>query len=197
MLVQRLEAAERFIDAAALVCEEAQRIGARGTWIGVRFERGPFAIVVESHGFAGAPAELTFPLVGKDGAFGEIAWRTDEPPPRELERELMLLATQLAVWCTRRGVQAMPRRRMAGALGPRQLQIARLASRGVSNAAISNELAISVNTVKARLKEVFERLGVKNRTELAHAMLRRAPLDGIAPGITRLSNLTVRCAADM
>ncbi|HTR50262.1 MAG TPA: helix-turn-helix transcriptional regulator [Kofleriaceae bacterium] len=196
MFARRVEAAERFIDAAAIVCDEAKRLGARGTWIGLRFVHGSIALAVASPDFA-EPADLTVPLVGNDGELGAIAWTIAEPPSRALERALMLVATQLAVWCTRRGVGAVPRRRPGGALGPRQLQVARLAARGQSNAAIGKELAISINTVKARLKEVFERLGVRNRTELAHAMLRRAPLDGIAPGITRLSTVTVIRAHDM
>jgi DNA-binding NarL/FixJ family response regulator len=37
-------------------------------------------------------------------------------------------------------------------------------------AEIAEALAISINTVKARLKESFERLGVDNRTELANVL---------------------------
>ncbi len=55
-------------------------------------------------------------------------------------------------------------------LGPRQRQIAELAALGQTNDEIARALAISVNTVKARLKEVFERLDVRNRTELALEM---------------------------
>ena len=80
-------------------------------------------------------------------------------------RDLMVIATRLSVWCTERGVTRPDLRRVR--LTPRQLSIARLAARGETNAEIAAHLGISVNTVKARLKEVFERLDVCNRTELA------------------------------
>jgi DNA-binding NarL/FixJ family response regulator len=56
-------------------------------------------------------------------------------------------------------------------LGRRQREIAELAARGYRNKEIATQLGISINTVKARLKEVFEVLWVRNRTELAHALL--------------------------
>jgi len=60
-------------------------------------------------------------------------------------------------------------------LTPRQQQIAELAALGQTNEEIAETLAISVNTVKSRLKEVFERLDVRNRTELANVMYRPRP----------------------
>ncbi len=56
------------------------------------------------------------------------------------------------------------------ALTPRQSEIAQLAALGHTNAEIAAALGISINTVKARLKEVFERLDVCNRTELANVL---------------------------
>lgn len=71
------------------------------------------------------------------------------------------------VWWTNRGIDGAAEK---DALTPRQLEIAQLATIGRSNAAIARALGISINTVKARLKEVFERLRVDNRTELANAL---------------------------
>jgi DNA-binding NarL/FixJ family response regulator len=56
-------------------------------------------------------------------------------------------------------------------LGRRQREVAELAALGYRNAEIAAELGISINTVKARLKEVFEAFAVRNRTELAHVLL--------------------------
>lgn len=58
-------------------------------------------------------------------------------------------------------------RRSRAELGPRQRDVAQLAVRGLTNREIGELLGISINTVKARLKEVFHRLDVTNRTELA------------------------------
>ncbi|HEY1557355.1 MAG TPA: helix-turn-helix transcriptional regulator [Kofleriaceae bacterium] len=193
---------ERFVDIAALACAESARLGTRSTWIALRFADRGFAVSIDDareladterlRRLDREPQGLVAPLVGRDGTLGAIAWQTSEPPPRELERELMLVATRLALWCAVHGIASVPR---IHALGPSQHRIAELAARGFSNAAIGAALAISINTVKARLKEVFERLAVHNRTELAHTMLRRMPLDGIAPGITRLSSAWITRAA--
>jgi DNA-binding NarL/FixJ family response regulator len=78
-----------------------------------------------------------------------------------------------------------------GAPGPPQVGVAELAARGHTNAEIAGEIGISVNTVKARLKQVFERLDVANRTELVHVLRRMAPLRGVKPGITRLGSVTI------
>jgi DNA-binding NarL/FixJ family response regulator len=61
-------------------------------------------------------------------------------------------------------------RRPRGELGPRQRDVAQLAVRGLTNKEIGELLGISINTVKARLKEVFHRLEVTNRTELAFVL---------------------------
>jgi DNA-binding NarL/FixJ family response regulator len=49
----------------------------------------------------------------------------------------------------------------------RELEVLRLAARGVSNPKISARLQISVNTVKAHIKSIFEKLNLENRTQLA------------------------------
>jgi DNA-binding CsgD family transcriptional regulator len=198
MFAARLHATERFVDAAVLACAESARLGARSTWIALRFEDRGFALSIDDardlddaerlRRLEREPSGLVAPLLG----LGAIAWQTIDRPLRELERELLLVATQLALWCTVHGLATVPRTR---ALGPSQHRIAQLAACGLTNSAIGHALAISVNTVKARLKEVFERLAVRNRAELAHAMQRRAPLDGIAHGITRLPTVTVSRAS--
>jgi DNA-binding CsgD family transcriptional regulator len=61
-------------------------------------------------------------------------------------------------------------------LGPREVQVARLASRGLRNAEIAAILGTSAETVKRQLRSVFAKVQVSNRTELA--MLWTGPLDG-------------------
>lgn len=52
-------------------------------------------------------------------------------------------------------------------LAPRQAEIAQLACAGSSNQEIADKLGIQVGVVKNRLREVFEKLGVWSRLELA------------------------------
>ena len=71
------------------------------------------------------------------------------------------------------GIGAVPKRPADMQLGPRQHQIAELAAHGHTNDEIATMLGISVNTVKGRLKEVFEILEVRNRTELVLKAIQR------------------------
>lgn len=52
-------------------------------------------------------------------------------------------------------------------LSRRELDVARLAAAGLSNAAIAQRLVVSVRTVESHLYQVFAKLGVQRRTELA------------------------------
>jgi DNA-binding CsgD family transcriptional regulator len=51
------------------------------------------------------------------------------------------------------------------------LQVARRAADGLSCRQIAAELAVSVNTVKFHLKNVYLALGVHGRAELVHALV--------------------------
>jgi two-component system, NarL family, nitrate/nitrite response regulator NarP len=55
----------------------------------------------------------------------------------------------------------------------RERQIAEAASRGLLNKQIANELHVTEATVKFHLTNVFEKLGVTNRTQLVALMLER------------------------
>ena len=52
-----------------------------------------------------------------------------------------------------------------GELRPPQLDVLRLASRGMSNKEIADVLFISVRTVQNRFVSIFQKLGVRSRTE--------------------------------
>ncbi len=62
----------------------------------------------------------------------------------------------------------------------REIEVLRLVAGGASNAQIATELHVTVNTVKAHLKRILEKLEVQNRTQaVAHAMRRGLfPEDG-------------------
>jgi len=50
-------------------------------------------------------------------------------------------------------------------LHQRQLEVLRLAARGLSNKEIARELAVSERTIQSHLSNIFEKLGVNSRTE--------------------------------
>jgi len=134
------------------------------------------------------------PLLCPDGWFGTIMWGSAAPLAIALERELAMLATRMSVWSTDHGIGRIPDAARAE-LGPQQARVARLAARGLTNPEIADDLEISVNTVKLRLKQVFERLGVSTRIELAHMLLRLAPLEEAGAGVTHVARATVTRAA--
>ncbi|MFF4749222.1 AAA family ATPase [Streptomyces sp. NPDC002514] len=55
-------------------------------------------------------------------------------------------------------------------LSPQQLTIARLAARGLSNRAIGEQLRLSPRTVASHLYQIFPKLGVTSRTQLAERL---------------------------
>jgi DNA-binding CsgD family transcriptional regulator len=58
------------------------------------------------------------------------------------------------------------------ALTPRQWELARLVSLGLSNAQIAERLCLTEGSVKKHLTRIFERSGVRNRSALTAAVLR-------------------------
>ena len=74
-------------------------------------------------------------------------------------------------------------RRLLEELSEREVEVLRLIAEGKSNAQISNELFITVNTVRFHLANIYQKLSVSNRTEAANYYLRQ----DLAPdGQTRL-----------
>jgi DNA-binding NarL/FixJ family response regulator len=67
------------------------------------------------------------------------------------------------------------------AITPRELDVLRLVSQGMSNDRIGGELGITTRTVEAHLTRLFERSGTQSRTELATRALREGWLD-LPPG---------------
>ncbi len=59
------------------------------------------------------------------------------------------------------------------ALTAREIEVLRLVARGASNPQIATELHVSVNTVKAHLKRILEKLDVENRTQAAAYAMRK------------------------
>jgi DNA-binding CsgD family transcriptional regulator len=201
--------AARFVDVAAFACDQARALGVRDTWVALQLDGGALALCVDNARHmsdeqrlatvacrqwdiamltGGAPDPFVFPLLEPRGAFGLVVCAAPGEIAQVLERDLAMLATRLSVWCVARGIAAVPKTLR---LGPRQGHIAQLVARGLSNREIGEMLGITINTVKARLKEVFDRLDVHSRTELTEIMGRHAPFEGIAGGVTHLPTVTV------
>ena len=58
-------------------------------------------------------------------------------------------------------------------LTPREMEVLKLAAKGITNQAIADELVVSVRTVQAHLNHTFGKLGVGSRTEAVMYALRR------------------------
>ncbi|GLV47101.1 hypothetical protein TJA_02760 [Thermus sp. LT1-2-5] len=71
------------------------------------------------------------------------------------------------VWAERKAVAALMEEPFSH-LTPREKEVAALAALGLTNEEIARELGISVKTVKAHLSLVFQKLGVRKRSQLAH-----------------------------
>jgi DNA-binding NarL/FixJ family response regulator len=108
-----------------------------------------------------------------------------------LRDELVAVATLVSLRLVELDVRATPEPGRLGELSPRQFEVAQLVSRGRANSEIASTLGLSENTVKKHLKDLFAKLEVVNRTELATLMARSGARDTVTPGITRLGHITI------
>jgi predicted ATPase/DNA-binding CsgD family transcriptional regulator len=107
---------------------------------------------------------------GDGGAAWEAAWQ---------EGHAMALTEAIAYARRSRGPRGRPSSGLSS-LTPTELAAARLAATGISNPEIATRLFIARSTVKMHLSNVYLKLGVANRTELAATMA--AQHDGSASG---------------
>jgi DNA-binding CsgD family transcriptional regulator len=69
----------------------------------------------------------------------------------------------------------LPRIASRVALTPQELRIANLVAEGISNKEIAARLVVSTKTVEGHLRNVFEKLGVTSRTQVAREIEVRKP----------------------
>ena len=77
------------------------------------------------------------------------------------------VAELIAEMCDRASAQASTAQRGTFGLTPRELEIVSTIVAGYTNGAIAQQLSISVKTVKHHLTNIYDKLGVSNRLELA------------------------------
>lgn len=94
--------------------------------------------------------------------------------PKSAERGVLLGALQLilagGVYAPHGLVGQEP---ATAGLTPRQLEVARLLAKGLTNAEIAEVLAIGAGTVKTHVAAILETLDVSNRTEAVSALIER------------------------
>lgn len=149
----------------------------------------PFRQLLVSCGVVRDPVRnaLTVALMDPGGVIGSIRCVRAEVWDDDVRRDLATVATQVSVRLAQLGIRGVS----TSELTPRQHEVATLVERGATNAEIAGALGISTNTVKKLLKDVFQRLDVQSRTELAMTLRGvTAPLD-IPIGITRMGGVTI------
>jgi DNA-binding CsgD family transcriptional regulator len=117
---------------------------------------------------------LLLPVVDPTRLIGSIAFRHHARISPELRGDLTALAAHVSVRIAQLGIAAPAQDHVLGSLTPRQRAVALLVARGRTNGDIAAALGVSENTVKKHLKDIYARLELDNRTELAAA---------IAPGV--------------
>lgn len=110
--------------------------------------------------------KLVLPVVEPAGILGALCVGHDAALPSGTILHLSTLAVHVSLRLVQLGVRAANEQAL-GQLTRRQTDVALLAAQGRPNAAIATSLGLSENTVKKHLKDIFDELGVSNRTELA------------------------------
>jgi NarL family two-component system response regulator LiaR len=94
---------------------------------------------------------------------------------RTVHEGQMALAPEIASKVVRQAVSGRPTEAtdQIETLTDRELDVLRLAARGLTNRAIGHELSISHRTVQGHLQSVYGKLGVNSRTEAVTEALKR------------------------
>jgi DNA-binding CsgD family transcriptional regulator len=220
-----LQEADGFVAIAALVCSHPEQLfGARRCKVSYHATSGQPLLTVDN--FADCPDDarlaylerdwqhdsllramldryapvaradlLLVPVIEPAGIVASIRCKQLDVSPREREADVITVAMLIATRFAQLGITPCP----GGAhpsLTPRQREIAELAARGLTTPEIADVLAISPNTVKHRLKEIFQRLSINNRVELVHVLRRQRLVSSDVPvGITRHGALAIARAA--
>jgi two-component system nitrate/nitrite response regulator NarP len=116
---------------------------------------------LEDHALLGAVRAGVNAIVLKDGAEDALLTALEKVAAgqKSIPEELLQRALDLSLT----GGKSDP----LAPLAPRERQIASHVGRGLRNREIAEALAMSEGTVKVYLHTIYQKLGIKNRTELA------------------------------
>jgi len=133
---------------------------------------------------------LLIPLVEPAGLVGTLRCELVSPCSRIDERRATAVAMVVAARLQQLGVTAAT---LASndLLTRRQRDTADLALRGMTTDQIAAALAISRNTVKKHLHEVFDRLSVSNRVQLARALQLTQATSDVPLGVTHSGDVVL------
>lgn len=112
---------------------------------------------------------MTGPIVGRGQLIGTIHFARVGDTPSFSSHDLASLGavcTHLSACLSALRSQSSPLSSVFKKLTPREVQIANLVAKGLTNAEIGAELWITHNSVKQALKRMFRKLGVSARTEM-------------------------------
>lgn len=121
-----------------------------------------------------AAVSETFEALGSDllaaeaAADGAVAWNRSGEPRHAVSAERR--ADKLADRCENPVTPSLSTRETRVRLTPAEQEAAVMAAAGSSNKEIADRLFISVRTVESRLQNVYEKLGVSSRKDLARAL---------------------------
>jgi DNA-binding NarL/FixJ family response regulator len=109
-------------------------------------------------------------------AAGARGYLLKDAPPEEVLRAIRTIAQGQAA--LESGVTARLLARVTAGpasdeLSAREIEVLQLLARGASNKELAAQLNLSENTIKSHLSRIFDKLGVKSRTEAAMLALQR------------------------
>ena len=135
-----------------------------GIWIALKLAR-PKTVVVEKQVFVSAPVEtngerstqsFSRPVVPVANTVEKQ--NAAHPPKADIEELAERNTDQEDAVINTRKVEALN-------LSKRELEVLELMSRGLSNQEISDQLFVSLNTVKTHTSKLFEKMEVRRRTQ--------------------------------
>lgn len=132
---------------------------------------------------------VLLPILQTGELLGTIRYARSYAFSSDLRRDLTTLSSYVSVRLAQLGITTLPDP-MLEQLTLRQREVALLVARGYSSAEIAAAFFLSKNTIKKHVKDIFEVLGIANRTALA-ARLRASPRHEVAGGVTRRGDVWI------
>jgi DNA-binding CsgD family transcriptional regulator len=147
-------------------------------------------------GCVGVGHDVLLPVVELGSLLGSIRCSQVRTFGADQLRDLSTLATHVSMRLGELGITTSPDP-VLGGLTRRQREVALFVAQGCTNREIGEHLAMSENTVKKHLKDIFEKtrtVGIERRAQLANR-IKPGPEREAPVGVTRLQGVTITRAA--